>query len=197
MDVIADERPPTPAGADSVTVCVAWKIRPGQEQAFEEWLAGVGQVAAAFAGHQGLNVLRPAETGSSEYVYIFRFDSYAHLQAWEESDERQRWVAKAQALTEGSPRKQVMTGLEYWFTLPEAPGAPAPPRLKMATITLLAIYPLSLALPAALAPLLEPVPPLLRGLLISALLVLLMTYVVMPRVTRLFAAWLYPRVRAA
>jgi len=194
--VIADERQPASPGADSVTVCVAWKIRPGQERAFEEWLDGVGRAAAAFEGHQGLNVLRPAGAGSSEYVYIFRFDSYAHLRAWEESDERQRWVAKAQALTAAPARKQVMTGLEYWFTLPEAPGAPAPPRAKMATITLLAIYPLSLVLPAVLAPLLEPLPALLRSLLISALLIVLMTYVVMPRMTRLFAAWLFPQARA-
>lgn len=94
-------------------------------------------------------------------------------------------------LTQGQARKQVVTGLEYWFTLPEAPNPPPPPRAKMAAITLLAIYPLSFALPAVLAPVLILVPQVVRGLLVSALLVLLMTYVVTPRMTRLFAACLY------
>src|SRR5262249_39108100 len=131
--------------------------------------------------------------GSREYVYIFRFDTYAHLRQWEDSPERQMWVERAQALTEGNPRKQVTTGLEYWFTLPGAPNAP--PRAKMAAVTVLAIYPLSLAVPAALAPALSVIPAIGRGLLVSVLLVLLMTYVVMPRMTRLFAGWLYPSPR--
>jgi antibiotic biosynthesis monooxygenase (ABM) superfamily enzyme len=62
----------------------------------------------------------------------------------------------------------------------------------MATLTLGAIYSLSPALSAALAPALEWLPPLVRSFVISGLLVILMTYVVMPRVTRLFARWLYP-----
>jgi len=187
--------PGSDPSSGSVTVCIRWKIKPDCEREFEDWLAGVGQAAAQFPGHQGLNVLRPAGPGSREYVYIFRFDSYPHLRAWEESQERRAWIARAQALTEGQAHKQVVTGLEYWFALTEVPAGSPPPRAKMAFVTLLAIYPLSLALPALLAPALTPVPALLRSLVISVLLILLMTYVVMPRMTRLFARWLYPRVK--
>ncbi len=178
----------------SVTVCIRWKIKRGKEREFDDWLAGVGRAASQFPGHQGLTVLRPASAGSQEYVYIFRFDTYPHLQCWEESPERQAWVARARELTEGESRKQVVTGLEYWFALPELPAGSPPPRAKMAFVTLLAIYPLSLALPALLAPALTPVPALLRSLVVSVLLILLMTYVVMPRMTRLFARWLYPQL---
>jgi len=175
-------------------VCIRWKIKRGREREFEAWLDGVGRAAAQFPGHQGLTVLRPAGAGSQEYVYIFRFDTYPHLQRWEDSPERQAWVARARELTEGEARKQVVTGLEYWFALPELPAGSPPPRAKMAFITLLAIYPLSLALPALLAPALTPVPALLHSLVVSMLLILLMTYVVMPRMTRLFASWLYPQL---
>ena len=178
--------------ADSVTVCITRTVKPAREREFEHWLDGVGRAAAQFPGHQGLNVLRPTSPGSREYVYIFRFDNYPHLRAWEESRERREWVERAQELTEGEARKQVVTGLEYWFTLPHMPGVTAPPRGRMAMVTLLAIYPLILFLPAALSPALESLPLMVRGLVVSALLVGLMTYVVMPRMTRLFAAWLYP-----
>jgi len=180
--------------SDSVTVCIRWKIKPDREREFEDWLVGVGRAAAQFPGHQGLTVLRPAGAGSPEYVYIFRFDTYPHLQRWEESPERQAWVARARELTEGEARKQVVTGLEYWFALPELPAGPPPARAKMAFVTLLAIYPLSLALPALLAPALTPLPALLRSLIVSVLLILLMTYVVMPGMTRVFARWLYPQL---
>jgi antibiotic biosynthesis monooxygenase (ABM) superfamily enzyme len=44
----------------------------------------------------------------------------------------------------------------------------------------------------ATCPALGSLPSPLRGLVISVVLVLLMTWVVMPRVTRLLKGWLYP-----
>ena len=48
------------------------------------------------------------------------------------------------------------------------------------------------ALLALLGPFLNPLPLVLRTLVLTAVLVPLMTYVVMPRLTRLFTWWLYP-----
>ncbi|GAC1524246.1 MAG: antibiotic biosynthesis monooxygenase [Chloroflexota bacterium] len=174
-----------------VTVSITATVKPGRERDFEEWLQGIGGAASAFAGHQGLNVLRPSGD-SHAYVYIFRFDSYAHLKDWEESQERRQWVERLPDLTQMEPKRQMITGLEYWFTLPNAPGYPAPPRYKMMLLTLLVIYPLSTVLPPVLRPIISPLPLLLRGLVITILLVFSMTYIIMPRVTRLFALWLFP-----
>ena len=165
------------ANTHAVTVCISVKARHGREKDLEGWLEGVGQVASQFAGHQGLTVLRPSGKASAEFVYIFRFDTYAHLKQWEDSDERRIWVERLHTLIEGEARRQVMTGLEYWFTLPGAAGMPPPPRYKMAMVTLLAIYPLTTFLPRLLTPFLDWLPPLLRGLPVSVVLVLLMTYV--------------------
>lgn len=178
-----------------VTVCVSVKVKQGRERGFETWVEGVGRAASQFAGHQGLNILRPPGSTAPDYVYIFRFDTYAHLKVWEDSKVRRDWVERLAALTEGEAKKQVITGLEYWFTLPNAPATPPPPCYKMVIVTLLAIYPLSTVLPPVLSPFLGFLPMLVRGLIISALLVLLMTYIVMPLLTRLFARWLFPIVR--
>ena len=180
---------------EPVTVCVSVKVKRGREQDFASWLEGVGHAASQFEGHQGLTILRPAGPTSPDYVYIFRFDTYAHLKLWEDSDARRTWVEHLRDLTEGEAKKQVWTGLEYWFTLPDHPAAAPPPRYKMVIVTLIVIYPLSSLLPPLLAPLLGFLPFLVRGLMISALLVLLMTYAVMPLMTRLFARWLYPSTR--
>ena len=61
----------------------------------------------------------------------------------------------------------------------------------MATVTLLAIYPLSLGCGAVLGLLLAPLPKPVSGLAISVVLIAAMTCVVMPRATRMFK-WLYP-----
>jgi antibiotic biosynthesis monooxygenase (ABM) superfamily enzyme len=179
-------------GTQAVTVCISVQARQGRERDLENWLEEVGRAASQFAGHQGLTVLQPAGSGSAEYVYIFRFDTYAHLKQWEDSEERRLWVGRLNKLTEGKARKQVLTGLEYWFTLPDAATMPPPPRYKMVIVTLLAIYPLSTLLSSLLTPSLGFLPFLVRGLPVSIVLVLLMTYVVMPVMTRLFARWLFP-----
>ncbi|HUJ61157.1 MAG TPA: antibiotic biosynthesis monooxygenase [Kofleriaceae bacterium] len=186
----------TPASAqdDSVTIVTTRRVRPGREPEFELWLDGIGQAAARYPGLIGRKIIRPGDHEHPEYVVVFKFDSYPHLRAWTESPERARWLEQVRPLVLDEFKETVLTGLERWFTLPTAPNLPPPPRYKMAAVTLLAIYPLSLALGLAFAPWVAPLPTALRGLPVSVLLIALMTWVVMPRVTRLFKFWLYPQL---
>jgi hypothetical protein len=62
----------------------------------------------------------------------------------------------------------------------------------MALVTWIAIVPLITAIVAATGPLLEGLPWVLRLAITTALAIPLMTWVVMPRVTRLLRRWLYP-----
>jgi antibiotic biosynthesis monooxygenase (ABM) superfamily enzyme len=92
-------------------------------------------------------------------------------------------------------RTAYLTGLETWFTVPSQPGAPAASRYKMAIVTWAAIYPLITSIVIASQPLLSGLPITLRLLSTTLVTVLLMTWVVMPRVTWLLRGWLYPGQR--
>ena len=81
-----------------------------------------------------------------------------------------------------------VTGLETWFTLPGQPGEAPPPRYKMALVTWITIFPLITAIVAITGPLIKELPLALRLAITTGLTVPLMTWVVMPRVTRLLAA---------
>ena len=74
----------------------------------------------------------------------------------------------------------------------QAGGEPAPPRYKMVVVTWLAVYPMITLILVLFWPLLSLLPMLLRTLVLTAVMVTLMTYVIMPRMTRLFSSWLYP-----
>ncbi len=175
--------------AGPVTFIVSRAVKPGREAEYEAWVKGISAAALRFEGHLGVNVIRPGDQAHHEYVTIFRFDTYEHMRVWEASTVRQEWLASVEPLVAGAAKVEVMTGLEYWFSTPDAPAPPA--RHRQALLTLLAIYPLSTGLSLLLQPALSPLPLLLRNFIISALLVMLMTYVVMPRLTRLFARWLF------
>jgi uncharacterized protein len=176
---------------EPITVIVTRRIKPGFEQEFEAWLAGVVAEALRFPGHQGVNVIRPASASQPEYTLIFRFDRIDNLRRWEESDTRREWLGRVEALTVGEVSLHKVSGLEFWFT-PSA-GALIPPRWKMAVVTCLAIYPLINLLRLVLAPYTATLSPWISSALTLPLSITLMTWLIMPWMTRLFAWWLYPK----
>lgn len=169
------------------------RVKPGREREFEDWVRGIFAAANAFPGYLGSEVLRPSDDPEDdEYRIIFRFDHASNLHAWENSEERQRWLRKARPLLQEEEKIQVLTGLETWFTLPSKPAEPPPPRYKMAVVTWLAVFPVVAVIFYVFGQWLNLLPTLLRTLVFTAVMVVLMTYVIMPRMTRLFAFWLYP-----
>jgi uncharacterized protein len=168
-----------------VTTTVTRRIKPGHEAAYEGFLAGISGAASAFPGYLGVEVFRPAPGANGEYRIVYRFASAAHLRAWLDSPEHAAWLARAEPHVAGPMRTQVLTGLESWFTLPSQPGAPPPPPSKMALVTWATIFPLITLVVVASAPLLGPLPLVARLAVTTAVTVPLMTWVVMPRMTRL------------
>ena len=179
-----DEDPP-------VTAVASRRVKAGKEQEFEEWVSGILGAAEEFSGYLGSNVIRPRDDDDDEFQIVFKFDHASNLKRWEESEERHAWLRQVQPLVH-EENVRVLTGLETWFTLPSRPGEPAPPRYKMAVVTWIAVFPLATAIFAVTQPLLGGLPTVLRTLVFTLIMVTTMTYVVMPRMTRLFSFWLYP-----
>lgn len=180
------------ASDSSVTVVISRRVTPGCEAAFEAFLLGVTAACSQFPGYLGSSIFRPASADDPEYRVIFKFDRLSNLRRWEASEERQMWFAQAEALTECPPKVQILTGLETWFTLPGKAAIVPPPRYKMALVTWLAVFPLITLISASLQDQLLPLPLVLRVMVVTAIAVPVMTYILMPQMTRLFAGWLYP-----
>ena len=86
---------------------------------------------------------------------------------------------------------------EPWFTLPEHDETTQPPaKYKMAILTMVAIYPLLLLVSTILTSLLQGLPRFIIILITVILLVTVMTFYVMPWMTRVFRFWLYPQPAA-
>lgn len=176
---------------DIVTFIIQHKVHAAHREQYEVWLRDVGREAERYPGHLGTNVIRPLDA-LGQYTIIIRFDHYDHLQAWVESDTRRRYIRKVEPILDGGDRIEIKSGLDFWFT---PPGVRAPNRFKQFLITLSAIYPLTLVVPAGLAPFFDALPLLgslfISRLLIAGVIVWLMVYVIMPRYSRAVADWLY------
>ncbi|MGF1498530.1 MAG: antibiotic biosynthesis monooxygenase [Elainellaceae cyanobacterium] len=174
-----------------VTAVITHRVRAGREQGYEEWIKSIAAAAREFAGHLGATILRPQPGSPSDYVIVLRFDSCDRLQSWLKSDIRKAWIDRAQPLIQAQETIQILTGMESWFQLPQPAGSPAPKRYKQAILVWVGVMIVSLAISPLVAPLLAPLPRLLQIAVNVAITVALLTYVIMPQLTRWFKGWLF------
>jgi len=123
---------------------------------------------------------------------VFAFDTPEHLQAWQTSPERAECLNVIAQHTLGSTQLRQVSGLGHWFTQPVAAVHQPPPWWKVAVVTWLGIFPTVFVLFLTVAPLLANWPLLPRVMVITLLVVLLMTWVIAPRLTTWFKSFLYP-----
>lgn len=191
-----DESMPTPSLSNDLgaTVVITHKIKSDKHAQYEQWLNEIGPLCKASPGHLDWHIVRPIRGITETYTVIIRFDTAEHLKNWIESKERQMLIARAQPLFAGGDDFYVSSGLDFWFT-PAGAKASIPVRWKQYLITWSAIYPLALLVPSVVSPVMHslglPLAPPLTTLLVTAIVVFLMVYVVMPRYTRLVRRWLF------
>ncbi|MCM2389760.1 antibiotic biosynthesis monooxygenase [Streptomyces albipurpureus] len=187
---IRHEQRSAPLPSGEVSLLIARQVDPGHEAAFEEWANGLFSVAARFPGHLGHGLFRPASPGEPWFL-VHRFrdnDAYEH---WHASGERTTWFARADGHHREIDRRW-LTGLEGWFPVPGADTRQAPSQGKMTLTAFLGIFPVSLLAGTVLQPAMAGLPLVVRTGIIAALFSTLMSYAVMPVLTRLLRRWLFP-----
>jgi antibiotic biosynthesis monooxygenase (ABM) superfamily enzyme len=189
--------------SNPVTVIVKRIAKKDKIKEFEEWLSGISKEVSRQEGSMGIDIIKPTPNISNkskpEYVIIFRFNTYENLDKWEKSPIRHEWLQKGRKLVESDYDVQKMTGLEFWFTpyfndesSPMIPLQP-PPRYKMVIVTIPVISILLLTLVPQIHFLTEmlSIPFPIRLVIALTITVLLMTYVIMPLLTKLLKPWLF------
>lgn len=176
---------------EPVTVVVRRTVKAGREQDYEAWLGRLLEGARGLPGYLGTTVTRPPP-GGRDYVSVFRFDTVEHLEAFEASELRARALREVVDLVEADARWERLTGLEAWFSPPPGTVVPQPSRFRMALVMIVVVYGLVLSIGTLVAKLLGDAPQPLRLLVTITLEVFFMTYVLMPRLTRALARFIYP-----
>ncbi len=181
-----------------VTVSITRHVEPERVDQMIAWVRAGSSLAERFAGFLGVGWVRP-QVGSDEWHMLYRFDSAASLATWEASAQRAWWLGSAQGLV-GESRRELRTGIEGWFDSPQQhdvedlrPAPPAPPRWKQAVMIWTAFFPLSLLMGLVLGGLAPGLAILPRVLVTTAVMTPIMTYLVLPQLTRRLEWWLHGR----
>src|SRR5438093_4818825 len=170
-----------------IHVAITRRVRPGCEPEFQEALREFFHSSFEHRGVWGAQMLTPPPGSTSREFGILRtFADEKERDAFYASPMFQEWDARARTLTDGEPVYRDLHGLEAWFRSPHAP----PPRWKMALVTLLGVYPVSVLIGLLVSPRLREVPLAVNALIVSALIVACLTWFVMPLLTRTLSGWL-------
>jgi antibiotic biosynthesis monooxygenase (ABM) superfamily enzyme len=172
-----------------IHIAITRRVRPGCEAEFQAALREFFRTSFAHGGVLGASMLTPPPASDSREFGILRtFANETERDAFYEWPMFKAWEELARTLTEGEPEHRQLHGLEAWFRSPHSP----PPRWKMAMVTLLGVYPVSLLIGGLLSSTLKKLPLLLNLLVVSAIIVSMLTWIVMPFLTRLLHGWLNP-----
>jgi len=173
-----------------ITTVVTRDVMAGREAEYEAWAHEAASVSARY-GATAHTFLTPDPATPTRRVLIAQFPDADAARAWDESEERHRLVRDAAEFS--SLHIQRASGLETWFALPGKAAIVPPPRWKQLLATLFGAYPLVVVMSAWVLPRLATWPLLLRSIVLPVVLLTLMTYAVMPWVTKALRGWLYPQ----
>ncbi|MFE1646404.1 antibiotic biosynthesis monooxygenase [Microbacterium sp. P01] len=194
----------------SITVAIERRIDPERATIATSWMQAGTDLATGFDGFLGSGWVRAGE-GSDVWYMLYRFRDIPTLEAWEDSPQRAWWLESGRAFA-SEVRVERRTGIEGWFDAVAAthiesktetdaspqtgpiqqPIPSAPPRWKQAVTIWLGFFPTNLLASWLLGyvPGFTEWPLVVRLLVSTVLLTPVMTYFVLPWVTRLLRPWL-------
>lgn len=175
----------SPSDGSGLTALIRRSVDSPESASFLAALQRQAETFSRLHPQATMKVFRCArESGALEITIIQHFPTQAEHDAWVNSEEFQSWRDEIAPPESGSVTKYV--GMQALF----ANGSDGPPRWKMAVLLIFAVYPMSLAISEWFAPALAHIPTLLGTLITSVVIVWMMTYVITPLLTTIFARWL-------
>jgi antibiotic biosynthesis monooxygenase (ABM) superfamily enzyme len=176
-----------------VTVVVSRRIKKTKEILFEKLSDDLTLCATKFEGYIGAVMLRPSSMDDPEYRVIYKFKSQTYLDEWINSDIRTKLLDEIEPLLEESSQITQTSGILTWLTLPGATKVMHPKKYKITMVSWLALYPLITIIFFLFGDILKDIPLIFRTLLVTAVAMIVMSYVLMPRFTKWFSFWLFPK----
>jgi uncharacterized protein len=175
----------------TVTVVVSRRIKKGREKEFEELSPKLTQNAHSFDGYLGSVLLKPSSSDDPEYRIIYKFNNQDNLDVWLASSQRLELLKQIEDLLEEESKISTSVGIVTWLSLPGKPAVKAPKKYKITLVSWLALYPTVTLIFLIFGSLLSEVPLLVRTFIVTAMVMPLMSYVLMPRFTKWFSFWLF------
>ncbi len=186
---------------DGVTFVISHRVPKDRVGQFLALQAQADDAQSAFPGYRGTRLLRPVPGAQPEWTALVRFDNEDNLRAWVNSDQRAKLVNALGQMDTDFDTEVIGSSFGSWFSFSMRDGV-ATPNWKQWLTVLLVLYPVVMLL-GLITPYLPggldstSFPParwfFLNMWVANLLSTLLLTFALMPLVTRALRWWLDPR----
>ncbi|MGY0398419.1 MAG: hypothetical protein ACWIPH_00440 [Ostreibacterium sp.] len=177
-----------------ISIVIIHRIKAHFQLEYENWQSRIGKEIKEFEGFIGISdkKLYPIEGADNEYITVFQFDTAYHLSKWQNSDILLEYLNELKQYTVSESKITLHEGLEIFFDEKEKTKY-SPPFYKKVSLGVIAVYPL-IILVNKLYSWLNPWPEIIPfeiGLFFQVIIIsVLMTYPVMPILTKVLHKWL-------
>ena len=180
--------------ADTLThrpgsMAVVQRVRPGFETLYRLWSREINTACAQFPGFVDLEVFEPA-SGDDGYVIMIRFQTDAEGQAWQNSQICADLLKAAEPFLDSVSMHEPSRIFGGWFNSGAAGGG-RPELWKDSLVVLFVLYPTVMLISLYITPHI-PVPFAVSIFLGNVISIVLMSWLVMPKVTGMLSFWLTP-----
>lgn len=175
---------------DPIHLAITRRVKKDRTEEFERLLVEFASASLQGSGARGVHLIYPPpDSGCRDYGILRSFVDNEARNAFYDSALYRDWLARIEPLVEGEAHYETLSGLEAWFRQPD--GQKPPPRWKMAVLTWIAVWPVSIAVPASLGPLLgNALPGWISAGIGAAGIVIVLTWAAMPLLVKAARPWL-------
>jgi uncharacterized protein len=172
------------------TLVVAERIKRGRESDYERWVGKLVTALHDTPGYDGMTAISSPDPQGSVGTLLIRFRSAEDLSEWEDSPVRRSLIGEGDQFSASYYRAGA--GQELFFSMPGMSAAPS--RWKMCFLTIPIVYLLfniTLFALVRLVPAAKEWSPAIHMAPVIPIVVVLLTYVCLPPLSRIFASWLF------
>lgn len=171
----------------AVTAIMSQRVEPGDRMAFRRAHAEITLAMRDFPGFVACELVEPVPDVQDDTIVVFSFASRADLDRWLGSQERRDVLDLIEPLVEGERTLNVVGGFAGWFS---TDSTTEPPRWKQAIAVLIALFPTTLLLSLVQRAWFDEVPWVPALFVSNVAGIAVLTWLLMPFVTRLLGPWL-------
>ena len=176
--------------SNSVTLAVTDHVPTDAKVRYEALVAELHKLFETQGGFLSVDTVRHNREHQVEYTILSRWSDEAAVTQWRKNHTIREKLSEIEAITGGPAQHVQAVGLGMWVDHAEGLASGLPPAWKRIAMSVVAVYPMLLLLMALSAPIVGALPQALQVLIIVIVLSALLTWPIMPWLSKLLRPWL-------
>ncbi len=177
-----------------VTITLTDHIPVAHQVEYEGLVAELHQLFQQQPDFVSVDVIRHTRLHLMEYTVVLRVDSDQSFSKWKKDPKIKVILEKIYAVAGEAEHSAKALGLEIWVDHKAGSEPVMPPVWKRVLMSVIAVYPMLVLLLTFSKPLIGHLPQMLQVLMIVIILSILLTWPIMPMLSKILHPWLFAHI---